>query len=459
METLTDSLKEFGDSTDALRESVKTSLMILKDMSSLFITHRWNLTAKEAEQEPYYWPGSNRVAFKEECSVGDTYLLNGTYSNAANGNYPLVFFTDENEDVLSDGMILATTVEAKYDVEVVAPPKAKYVYVQFSNANTYSLKKYVYGSFSDVSEKIIQLDEIKDNGFSFLVASDLHYYKDENPYDGLSADERIQLFVDNVLAKYAEKEIKFALMVGDIVSSHGEDDSYPKDFIEKFSYQLPFPVFYIVGNHDVYTNDKWMQYFGHKRQFTFETDDFFFICLDVYSTSEPQGGSGTATRYYNYGGVDNVYLDTQLEIAKNSGKKIIVAAHTVDTEMDSDFYSKIINAGAIAYICGHSHVAVNGTRNGIFTINAGWFALRDAFYSGNTTPWGFNIVDIKEGKLQSTHIIVAHDYVDSGLGAIPYSEETSIIGTIDKKQCADFNAYTFNRNIAIANKIKTTDII
>jgi len=118
-----------------------------------------------------------------------------------------------------------------------------------------------------------------DASLRYAVATDIHV----NNYDStieLDGDTKTQLLVDAVNAEHHKKPLDFLMITGDIISDGGV--AAIQDFKDKFLWQFEMPVVLFPGNHDTLNESAWRDVTGYNRQTTLETDDFYFIFVDVF---------------------------------------------------------------------------------------------------------------------------------------------------------------------------------
>ncbi|MGM9683258.1 MAG: metallophosphoesterase family protein [Eubacteriales bacterium] len=184
-----------------------------------------------------------------------------------------------------------------------------------------------------------------------ILASDLHYSADTPPTDkyGLvydynePADKRMDIFTDLLIEEHRQTPIDALLLLGDV--SHEKPENL-EAIILKHLKKLPFPVYFLPGNHENYPNDDYMRITGNPRQYTVAVDNFLFIMVDVYSN---------ASRPHKYQNADIEFIKTACDSA--DGKTVILCGHyfhSQDTEL-IEFLKQRNDIAAVAF--GHTHKA------------------------------------------------------------------------------------------------------
>lgn len=334
------------------------------------------------------------------------------------------------------------------------------------------------------SERIVALNKLKrDKAIRFVYFTDSHYglNDDESVSDGFTENERMQYLIDCIKAENAKSPIDFAISTGDTcLFDQGHTDEILANFKNLFIKELPFPLFTTVGNHDMAaTEQQFLDCYSHGRQFSFETDGFYFICVDQLH----HAGAADAYAEVVSGSVQwhNVYLDydfidAEVKKAKALDKEIVICFHMLydmrvdDNNAVQDFYTYCHNNGIHLMLYGHQHVKecwnMYNNNNGMFNkdgvtnknpytdlwgICAGWFARRNA-YPNIRQPWGFSIVEIKDGFVETTFYQVAHDYNaadGANIGNIPAAEVKQTVNTLLYYPIAKagYQVWKFNNNV------------
>lgn len=128
--------------------------------------------------------------------------------------------------------------------------------------------------------------------YRILFTSDIHC-TDWDEWYGVSNDDRMQAWVNAVLAEHEKHPFDLILIVGDIsldfhydMMPYTKGYSTSKIFIERFFSQLPkdVPVRIIAGNHEFgYPNEEWKAITGYERSGYATVGNNLFILLDSFS--------------------------------------------------------------------------------------------------------------------------------------------------------------------------------
>lgn len=128
--------------------------------------------------------------------------------------------------------------------------------------------------------------------YRILLTSDIHC-TDWDEWYGVSNDDRMQAWVNAVLAEHEKHPFDLILILGDIsldfhydMTPYSKGYSTSKIFIERFFSQLPkdVPVRIIAGNHEFgYPNEEWKAITGYERSGYATVGNNLFILLDSFS--------------------------------------------------------------------------------------------------------------------------------------------------------------------------------
>lgn len=280
----------------------------------------------------------------------------------------------------------------------------------------------------ELNKCIIETADSSDANLRIALISDIHWNDTIYGYDS----SRIQVLIDSLNKKHAEKPFDFALFVGDLVtlnSSNGEQKvKVLKDLVGIYLSQLKMPWFAQRGNHDGYTDEEWETIIGNKAQFSIETGDYYFLCIDAYPYIENREDGKTPFKWnYDmwYTGMDYQlpWINAEIEKARKKHKKIIPTYHfhsLVSDEYDSGDQTTIDTAwrnilsssnDIICQIMGHSHnpyILNNAsTLTGKPTIGTGnfggLFKSSDGSYP-TYAGFGYKILESANGYLQCYHV-------------------------------------------------------
>ena len=205
------------------------------------------------------------------------------------------------------------------------------------------------------------VDPATDGNVRVLLCSDLHYTYLET-YFGMPADDRMQHFVDSVLAEHQKQPIDLLIIGGDTSLDHWFDyGSYTKDKIsttltlrEKYLSQLTkagIPMYILPGNHEQFNNDQWGQIAGNKRYGTVEVEGNLFIMLDAFSVDlEPNYDNNPS-----YAKHDVDYIRKQMALHPDC-KNVYLVSHYFDYKNESAAFKELILDKRIKGLFqGHTH--------------------------------------------------------------------------------------------------------
>ena len=182
-----------------------------------------------------------------------------------------------------------------------------------------------------------------------ILASDLHYSSDIPPTDKLGfvynynepADSRMDVFTELLLKEHAKAPIDALFLLGDV--SHEKPENL-EAVISKHLSKLPFPIYFLPGNHENYSNEDYIRITGKPRQYTVTVNNFLFIMADVY---------GDSAHPHKYQNADIDFIRQACDSA--DGKTVILCAHYLhvqDTPL-AQFLATRNDIAAVAF--GHTH--------------------------------------------------------------------------------------------------------
>ena len=130
-----------------------------------------------------------------------------------------------------------------------------------------------------------------DSTYRVLITSDMHC-TDLETWNGVSNEDRLQAWVDQILAEHAKQPFDLILIAGDISLDYHDkktpwDKGYStgKIFMEQYIPQLPagVPVQIIAGNHEQYPQEDWKALTGCDRESFARLGSNLFIMLDCFN--------------------------------------------------------------------------------------------------------------------------------------------------------------------------------
>ena len=254
----------------------------------------------------------------------------------------------------------------------------------------YYTKQEVDEKLSEVEDKILDIYK-KEIGKHFRIAviSDLHYgdyggyynsqWQDSSTFSNATYQERAQLLIDTINKYNKESPIDFVLMLGDISIMGSSDDKLKnlKEFIDNYASQLAVPIFYVPGNHDPYINEDWKNVVGYNREFSLETDEYYFICLDSFKPTQ----TGIEVAYNGFDESSLTFLKS--EIKKAGTKEIFICSHYFKETDCPEFWEIFYKTpNIIGRLEGHAHLFVTGnTTKEYSNVNYTKYRLNDGCFS------------------------------------------------------------------------------
>ena len=310
----------------------------------------------------------------------------------------------------------------------------------------------------------LEVDTTKyDRPFRVLLMSDIHYTA--NDQYGVSAQERMQKMVEDIITEHNKQPIDLILILGDLSTDNmGAPNSsatlygsnYVRRIFEECLYKLPCPVYALPGNHDSWSNEVWKSITGYDRQYSIEFDDIVFVMLDTFNDTALNGAGAT------YKGIDYNFLKGELEKFKD--KKIFLCAHYFDGTNETEQVKNLIknNNDIKALFCGHIHTyseyESETLGHKIFLTGNYSYSLNGSttIYNSNTT-WGFRDLRLTENGIVTKSIRPAQTYVfnnETFEHAYTESEETVISENEIYKETASFHVKKDKTSNVVHNFLK-----
>lgn len=256
--------------------------------------------------------------------------------------------------------------------------------------------------------------------YRVLLTSDIHCTNLMTWY-GVSDHDRLQHWVDCILAEHALRPFDLILIGGDIsLDYHDMKTPYDKGiftsvmFCEQFLSQLPknVPVRLIPGNHEQFTHEDWRTVTGFERQNYALLGNNLFIMLDSYNAR--------LSRIYDqletYTVTDVSYIQSLME--RYPTHKVWLYSHYFEPENETDTFRRLIAANdrIKGLFMGHTHRSTiiqlgefykNKTiaQTGNFSYTCG--DIHDEF-------WGFRDLWISESGAISRYIQVDSTIYSNG---------------------------------------------
>lgn len=277
---------------------------------------------------------------------------------------------------------------------------------------------------SDPPEPVEPPEIAEPETYRILLTSDIHCTHLLEWY-GTSYRERMQHWVDALLAEHEKEPFDLIVIMGDVSldfwehqgggSYLNEGYSSTEEFVEDFVGQLPgnIPLFMLAGNHEQYANEDWVRLTGNERQGSYVLGDQLFLFLDTFR------GELDPDYHHDgkYVGVDMDFVNEQLSLYPD--KDVWLIAHYFDMEKESDEFRQLLktNDRIRGLFQGHTHlttpIALGKQYNDLVIAQTGNFAYtKDANIVGSF--WGFRDLVITEDGAASRYIIAESEAVIDG---------------------------------------------
>lgn len=270
-----------------------------------------------------------------------------------------------------------------------------------------------------------------------IIASDVHLC--DYDWYGVSAEVRIQKFIDDLRAEYEKQPFEALLLLGDYSLDHWSWNikgsyiergvSNTKRFVDEYLSQLkelPIEIRMIAGNHEMYGETLWNELTGYHREDIYVTDGFLFILMDTYK------GSLDPTEHMDgvYTGADVEFIKAKM--AEYPDKRVIICSHYVEPWRDTEEFWKILcDDRVVCLFCGHTHNSEiwhmeeqYGSKMVLFTGQYG--ELNSKLLT--KVMWGFRELIIREKSIESSYITPENTLTLNGEKIThPYGKQDSIV--------------------------------
>lgn len=223
--------------------------------------------------------------------------------------------------------------------------------------------------------------------------------------------ERFDLLLKN-LVKEERKRLDFVLFNGDLIHT-SKEPRIPrlKEVKDLYEAKVNVPMYASVGNHDLATDEEWIEAIGHSRTHAFEIGDYGYIIL---RSSDEQGARQIC--------LDSDFLEQKL-VEFESKKGVFVFSHIPryagvrpGTKGDSPECSDILNLfqnQENLKLVFHSHFHEEDRtflKDGVNYAFSGHVAMYGLDY------YGYRIVDIfEDGRVRTTMMDMTRDVIRNQL--------------------------------------------
>ena len=252
-----------------------------------------------------------------------------------------------------------------------------------------------------------------------LLTSDVHYTYLTTWY-GVTAEDRMQAWVDAILYEHSLRPFDLIVIVGDTSLDHWKwngGGSYLKDgvtttkeFMEKYVSQLPqdVPLFVMAGNHEQFGNEKWKEITGNDRQGSVVLGNDLYLFVDSFAAElDPD---------YHHDGVatapDLAFIYSEME--KYPEHNVYLISHAFDIKKGgSEFAALVSDPRVVALFQGHTHRCdvdllskVYGGKKLLHTGHFSYTAHDSTRQQIRESFWGFRDI-VTVGKRSISRYIVA----------------------------------------------------
>jgi hypothetical protein len=282
--------------------------------------------------------------------------------------------------------------------------------------------------------------------YRILIASDTHC-TDLMDWYGVADEDRLQMWVDSVLAEHELQPFDLIIIAGDIsLDTHAGETCYTKGystseiFVEEYVSQLPedVPVFILPGNHETIPEDDWVALTGNSRQCTTVVGNNTFIMLDTFANIE-----GANALEPPYTPVDVAYVKEQMEAYPENNVYLVAHTFPIDEGMGAEsaaFREILCDERVIGLFGGHTHlntiVQYNESCGNKIQAQTGNYSYTNGSY--DTAFWGFRDLIITKDSATTSYIQATCEVV---LGGEERSYERKLTEVVDFMNPPDFNQY------------------
>ena len=254
--------------------------------------------------------------------------------------------------------------------------------------------------------------------YRILITSDMHY-TDLGTWYGISNEERLQHWVNEILAEHTRQPFDLILINGDIsLDYHEEKTPYDKGystsyvFMKMYVSKLPkgVPVLVTAGNHEQFPEEAWKKITGNFRQCYATVGNNTFIMLDSFRKALSPVYDSTD----EYSQMDITYIQSLLE--KYPENNVWLISHWIEMKEESEEFQKLVTEEnrIKGLFVGHSHdhrlISLGTKYNNKVIAQTGNFSYT---MSGASTGgfWGFRDLVIYDKKAVSSYIMVDSDVI------------------------------------------------
>lgn len=254
--------------------------------------------------------------------------------------------------------------------------------------------------------------------YRVLLTSDIHCTDLEDWY-GVRDEDRMQRWLEDVLAEHARHPFDLILIGGDIsLDYHAERTPFEKGFstaylfMKMYASRLPagVPVLVCAGNHEQFPDAVWQKITGNSRQCHGIVGNHTFVMLDGFREA-------LKTTYDSsdvYSPMDVAYIRELLD--RYPENHVWLISHYFDLKRESEEFRKLVaeEPRIKGLFMGHTH------RHQLIPMGPEWgnkIIAQTGNYSytmsgaANGGFWGFRDLVIEEEKAVSSYIMTGSDVI------------------------------------------------
>ena len=254
--------------------------------------------------------------------------------------------------------------------------------------------------------------------YRVLLTSDIHCTDLETWY-GVSDENRLQHWLDEVLAEHARHPFDLILINGDIsLDYHAEKTPFEKGystgyvFMKMFASRLPagVPVLVTAGNHEQFPEETWQKITGNSRQCHAVLGNHTFVMLDGFREALKTTYDSTD----EYSPMDVGYIKSLME--RYPENHVWLISHFFHMERESEEFKELVakDNRIKGLFMGHTHshklIPLGPEYGGKVIAQTGNFSYTMSG-AANGGFWGFRDLVIEDTKATSSYIMVDSDVI------------------------------------------------
>ena len=254
--------------------------------------------------------------------------------------------------------------------------------------------------------------------YRILLTSDIHCTDLETWY-GVSDEDRLQHWLEEVLAEHARHPFDLILINGDIsLDYHAERTPFEKGystsyvFMKMFASRLPagVPVLVTAGNHEQFPEETWQKITGNSRQCHAVLGNHTFIMLDGFREALKTTYDSTD----EYSPMDVAYIKALME--RYPENHVWLISHFFDMDLESGEFRELVakDRRIKGLFMGHTHehqlIPLGPEYGNKVIAQTGNFSYTMSG-AANGGFWGFRDLIIEDKKATSSYIMVDSDVI------------------------------------------------